>query len=137
MTLDVSTAPMIELEDVRDYCLLLPEVSEGYPFGEDHLVFKVKDKMFCLMSLEAYPSTMNLKCEPDRAIELREQYDGIAPGYHMNKKHWNTLILDGSVPSSLIQELLDHSYELVVGSLKKSDRERVQGELARRRASSP
>ena len=110
---------MIELEDVRDYCLLLPEVSEGYPFGEDHLVFKVKDKMFCLMSLEAYPSTMNLKCEPDRAIELRELYDGIAPGYHMNKKHWNTLYLtDGEnisdIPVGEVERQIDNSYALVL-----------------------
>jgi predicted DNA-binding protein (MmcQ/YjbR family) len=121
---------MIELEDVRDYCLLLPEVSEGYPFGEDHLVFKVKDKMFCLMSLEAYPSTMNLKCEPDRAIELREQYDGIAPGYHMNKKHWNTLTLDGSIPADVVLELVRHSYDRVVLGLKKGEREEIKEALS-------
>jgi len=121
---------MIELEDVRDYCLLLPEVSEGYPFGEDHLVFKVKDKMFCLMSLEAYPSTMNLKCEPDRAIELRELYDGIAPGYHMNKKHWNTLTLDGSIPADVVLELVRHSYDRVVLGLKKGEREEIKEALS-------
>jgi predicted DNA-binding protein (MmcQ/YjbR family) len=120
---------MIELEDVREYCLLLPEVTEGYPFGEDHLVFKVKDKMFCLMSLEAFPSTMNLKCEPDRAIELREQYDGIAPGYHMNKKHWNTLTLDGSIPDDVVLELVRHSFDRVVKGLKKSERDEINEAL--------
>lgn len=120
---------MIELEDVREYCLLLPEVTEGYPFGEDHLVFKVKDKMFCLMSLEAFPSTMNLKCEPDRAIELREQYDGIAPGYHMNKKHWNTLTLDGSIPDDVVLDLVRHSFDRVVKGLKKSERDEINEAL--------
>lgn len=121
---------MIELEDVREMCLTWPEVSEGYPFGEDHLVFKVKNKMFCLMSLDAFPSTMNLKCEPDRAIELREQYDGVAPGYHMNKKHWNTLTLDGSVPDDVVLELVRHSYDRVVSGLKKSEREEIASALA-------
>ena len=120
---------MIELEDVREYCLLLPEVTGGYPFGEDHLVFKVKDKMFCLMSLEAFPSTMNLKCEPDRAIELREQYDGIAPGYHMNKKHWNTLTLDGSIPDDVVLDLVRHSFDRVVKGLKKSERDEINEAL--------
>ena len=121
---------MIEFEDVREMCLTWPEVSEGYPFGEDHLVFKVKNKMFCLMSLDAFPSTMNLKCEPDRAIELREQYDGVAPGYHMNKKHWNTLTLDGSVPDDVVLELVRHSYDRVVSGLKKSEREEIASALA-------
>lgn len=127
----------MEIDEIREYCLQLPEVTEGFPFGEGVLVFKVVGKMFLASNLDKFPASCNLKCDPARALELREEYDGIEPGWHMNKKHWNTLILDGSVPSSLIQELLDHSYELVVGSLKKSDRERVQGELARRRESSP
>jgi len=110
----------VELEDLRELCLQMAGVTEGYPFGEDVLVFKVMGKVFCLMSLDAVPSTVNLKCEPEKAIDLREQYDAIAPGYHMNKKHWNTLTLDGSIPSDLCAELLTHSYDRVVAGLTRA-----------------
>jgi len=116
----------VELEDIRERCLVKPFVTEGFPFGEDYLVLKVHGKMFALMPLEAYPSTINLKCEPERAIELREQYDAVAPGYHMNKKHWNTLTLDGSIPPELVAELVDHSYMRVVAGLKKAQREEIR-----------
>lgn len=112
----------MDLPDAVDHCLSKPAVEETTPFGPDVLVYKVAGKMFALTDPSAFPPRMNLKCDPDRAVELREQYDAIIPGYHMNKKHWNTLTLDDSVPSKLIRELIDRSYELVVASLPKSKR---------------
>lgn len=119
----------MEIDEIRELCLGLPEVTEGFPFGEETLVFKVSGKVFCLMSLEAYPVSFNLKCEPSRAVELREKYDAIAPGYHMNKKHWNTITLDGSLSSSLLEELVRHSYAQVVAGLKKAEREAIRAQL--------
>lgn len=103
-------------------------VTEEDPFGPETLVFKVMGKMFALISLDEIPERANLKCDPERAIELREQYETILPGYHMNKKHWNTVVLDPSLPDELISELIDHSYDLVVAGLKKSDREKLLNE---------
>lgn len=111
---------------IRDYCLAKQGVTEGFPFGDDTLVFKVMGKIFCLVSIDSLPCSMNLKCEPERAIALRETYSSIIPGYHMNKKHWNTLSLDGSIPNNLVRELIDHSYLLVVKKLKKADREQLK-----------
>jgi len=119
----------VEIDEIREFCLALPEVTEGFPFGEDVLVFKVVGKMFFACNLAKYPCGVNLKCEPSKALDLRDDYDGIVPGWHMNKKHWNTVLLDGSVPSDLIEELLMHSYERVVSGLKKADRQRVQEQL--------
>ena len=116
----------MDIETARNYCIAKKEVTEGCPFGDDVLVLKVAGKMFATLSLEATPARMNLKCEPERALELREKYDGtILPGYHMSKKHWNTLVLDYSLPDVLVYELIDHSYQLVVQGLKKADRERL------------
>ncbi len=98
---------------------------ETYPFGEQTLVFKVGGKMFALTS-ESLPTSVNLKCDPERALELREQYEAVQPGYHMNKKHWNTVRLDGSIPTQEILELIDHSYQLVLDSLPKKMREEVR-----------
>lgn len=98
-------------------CLSFPGVEETFPFGEDTLVFKVAGKMFALTSLAQDLFSINLKCDPDKATELREQYDGIKPGYHMNKKHWNTVVIDGEIPQSLLIEMIKESYELVVASL--------------------
>ncbi len=110
----------MNVEEIRDYCLAKPHTTEEFPFDEETLVFKVKGKMFGLISLNN-PENMNLKCEPDYAIELREQYDGkIIPGYHMNKKHWNTV--DTDLPTSFIKELIDHSFNEVVKKLPKKDR---------------
>lgn len=117
---------MIELEDIRQYALNKPGTSEGFPFDEDTLVFKVLGKLFLLTNLEAFPSTLNLKCEPERALELRERYDAIKPGYHMNKKHWNTITLDGTIPDELILELVDHSYTLVVKGLTRAQRQQLE-----------
>ena len=113
----------MDIETLRSYCLQKTAVEDGFPFGESTLVFKVAGKMFLLASLSANPLQFNAKCDPDRAIELREQYDAIQPGYHMNKQHWNTIIIDGSLPSSLIRKLIDDSYDLIVQSLPKKLRE--------------
>ena len=110
------------LEQFRAHCLKKPGFSEDLPFGPDVLVFRVAGKMFALMDVDTFVS-VNLKCEPERAVELREQYPGITPGYHMNKQHWNTVLTDDSVPGKLLLELADHSYELVKDSLPKKVRE--------------
>jgi predicted DNA-binding protein (MmcQ/YjbR family) len=112
----------MNIESLREYCLSKKEVTDGTPFGPDVLVFKVCNKMFALCDIQSFES-INLKCEPEYAVELRERYQGITPGYHMNKLHWNTVMLDGSVPWKLVMELIDHSYELVVSSLPKKVRE--------------
>lgn len=109
----------MNIEEFRQYCLSKKGVTEDLPFGPDTLVFKVVGKMFALSGLERLPPQVNLKCEPERAIELREEYDGdIIPGYHMSKVHWNTLMLQ-SLPPKLILELTDHSYDLVVSKFTK------------------
>ena len=109
----------MNVEQFRELCLAKKGVTEEFPFDENTLVFKVMGKMFALVALERLPPQCNLKCDPDRAVTLREEYDdNIIPGYHMSKKHWNTLMLDG-LPPKLIGELLDHSYELVVSGLPK------------------
>lgn len=109
----------MNVEDLRDYALSKPQATESFPFGQDALVFKVSGKMFLATNLGRSPFSFNAKCDPSRAIELREKYEGIQPGYHMNKEHWNTVLGDGSVPESLMYELIDHSYELVAGNGKK------------------
>jgi len=108
------------LDRLLDHCLSKPDVEETFPFGPDVLVLKAKGKIFLLISLNSYPVQFNAKCDPERAILLREEYASIIPGYHMNKKHWNTIILDGTIPSSLILELVDHSYDLVSRSTGKN-----------------
>lgn len=110
------------LEQFRAHCMKKPGFSEDFPFGPETLVFRVAGKIFALMDADAFASA-NLKCDPERAIELRERYEGIVPGYHMNKQHWNTVSADGSVPSKLLLELADHSYDLVRASLSKKLRE--------------
>src|ERR1700675_1157720 len=110
----------MDLESFREYCLSKPHVTEGTPFGETVLVFKVAGKMFALASLEDLPARANLKCDPDRALELRDRYEEVQPGYHMSKKHWNTVDLEGGIPEVELKEMIDHSYELVVKSLPKA-----------------
>jgi predicted DNA-binding protein (MmcQ/YjbR family) len=105
----------MEAETVREYCLKMKGVTESFPFGEDTLVFKVMGKIFALMSLEA--RTLNLKCDPEKAIALREEFSEVIPGYHMNKTHWNTISLTGAVPEKLIKEWISDSYWLVVDGL--------------------
>jgi len=106
----------MDIEAIRAYCITKKGVEEGFPFDDTTLVIKVGGKIFVLMNLDGDPS-MNLKCDPDRAIELREENPAIIPGYHMNKKHWNTVVLDGSLSRKLILEMIDHSYDLVLNSL--------------------
>lgn len=115
----------MNLADAIDHCLAKKGVEETTPFGPDALVYKVLGKMFALTDPDVVPARMNLKCDPDRALELRDEYEAIIPGYHMNKKHWNTVTLDETLSSDLVLELIDHSYELVVKGLKKSDREKL------------
>lgn len=107
----------MNIESLRAYCLSKPAVEETLPFGPDTLVFKVAGKVFLLTGLDSDPLSFNVKCDPDLAIELRERYDAVQPGYHMNKKHWNTITVDGSVSGKVLKEWIDHSYELVVDSL--------------------
>jgi len=113
----------MNIEEIREYCMAKPGVTEGFPFDETTLVFKVMNKMFVLTGLERDPPFLNLKCDPDRAIELRGQYEDIQPGWHMHKQQWNSVYYSGSVPADLVRELIDHSYDLVVQGLKKKDRE--------------
>lgn len=99
--------------------------SSSYPFGPGALVFKVANKMFALLADDETPLTINLKCDPDEALALRAAYKGITGAYHMNKKHWNSVVLDGSLPDDLVREMIEHSYELVVASLPKATREKI------------
>lgn len=109
---------MMDIESFRMHCLNLRHVEESMPFGEDTLVFKIGGKIFALMSL--INCSANLKCDPDRVEDLRESHQFILPGYHMNKKHWNTIILNEVDDNKLLKELIDHSYKLVFDSLTKS-----------------
>ena len=109
-------------DEARDLLLSQPAAEEGTPFGPEVLVYKVGEKMFATLSPEDVPARMNLKCDPGRALELRDEHESILPGYHMNKRHWNTLVLDQSLGGDLIGELVEHSYELVRASLTKKVR---------------
>lgn len=110
----------MNIEELREFCLSLSATDEGFPFDSETLVFKVKGKMFCLTSVDRYKS-INLKCDPEKAIELRELYPDVIPGYHMSKKHWNTVMMDGTLTDDLIREWIVDSYTLVVKSLPKKD----------------
>jgi predicted DNA-binding protein (MmcQ/YjbR family) len=104
----------MDIVTLRDYCLLKKGSAESFPFGDDTLVFKVKEKIFALVNLDGDLS-INLKCDPALAIDLRERYSSVTAGYHMNKKHWNTVLLDGSVPDKEVYSWIDHSYNLIAG----------------------
>jgi len=106
----------MNIETIREYCLSKKGVTESFPFDEVTLVFKVMGKIFILLNLDGEP-TINVKCDPEMAIDLREQYPSVTPGYHMNKKHWNTVRIDNSLSDKLIFSFVDHSYEQVVKSL--------------------
>ena len=103
----------MNIEELRDYVLSLKNVSESFPFGDDTLVFKTNDKIFLLVSLSSSPLQFNVKCDPEKAIELREQYSCVLPGYHMNKKHWNTIIVDGTLSQSQLKNFIKDSYDLI------------------------
>ncbi|HSS27494.1 MAG TPA: MmcQ/YjbR family DNA-binding protein [Usitatibacter sp.] len=110
----------MDLAKFREYCLSKPRATEGTPFGPDTLVFKVGGKIFAITSLDEIPARANLKCDPDLALELRDRYEQIHPGYHMNKKHWNTVELEAGIPEPELRRMIDHSYDLVAKSLTKS-----------------
>lgn len=108
------TAFLMNIELLQQYCLSKPDVEETLPFGPDTLVYKVNGKVFLLTGLDSHPLRFNVKCDPEKALELREEYpDHVLPGFHMNKKHWNTIVVDGTLSSALIKECIDHSYSLV------------------------
>ncbi|MFT3737455.1 MAG: MmcQ/YjbR family DNA-binding protein [Breznakibacter sp.] len=116
----------MNIEEIREYCLAKPGVTEHFPFDEVTLVFKVMGKMFALTNLDG-ETTINLKCDPEKAIELREQHEDIVPGYHMSKIHWNTVYATRNLGSLFLKELIDESYHLVVESLPKKTRQQLQG----------
>lgn len=109
----------MNVEEFRTYCLSKKYVTESFPFDNVTLVFKVANKMFALLSLEKIPPSANLKCDPERAIELRDRYSEIIPGYHMNKQHWNTVEIDSGLDNDFVREMIDDSYDLIVASLTK------------------
>ncbi len=113
----------MNIEEFRDYCLRKKGVEETFPFDEVTLVFKVMGKMFALIGLDSDHFSVNLKCDPERAIELRESHPEIQPGWHMSKKHWNTVSFEGALDDDFLLELIDHSYDLVVAKLPKKVRE--------------
>jgi predicted DNA-binding protein (MmcQ/YjbR family) len=115
----------MNIETFRSFCLKKKGVTEEFPFGEDVLVFKVLGKMFALINVQTFES-INLKCDPEKAAELRERYSSVIPGYHMNKKHWNTIMLDGSLPDKLILEWTTDSYDLIVNSLSKIQQRQLE-----------
>ncbi|MEP1032221.1 MmcQ/YjbR family DNA-binding protein [Ekhidna sp.] len=116
----------MNIEEFRDYCITKPGTTEETPFGPDTLVFKVLGKMYALTGIDTF-EFINLKCDPEYAMELREKYDGsIRPGYHMNKQQWNSVYTDGVVPDTLIRQLIDDSYDLIVAKLPKKDKEQLK-----------
>ncbi len=115
----------MDIETFRIHCLSKRGVMEEFPFDEETLVFKVGGKMFALLDVDIFES-VNLKCDPERAIELRERYSAVEPGYHMNKKHWNTVKMDSSIPDGLILEWVDDSYDLVFDKLPKQIKEKIK-----------
>ncbi len=111
----------MNIQDFREYCLSKKGVNEDFPFDNVTLVFKVMGKMFALTDVDSFES-INLKCDPEKAVELREMYPAVIPGFHMNKKHWNTIINDGSVAQAIVYSLIDHSYDLVCSGLSKAQK---------------
>jgi predicted DNA-binding protein (MmcQ/YjbR family) len=118
----------MNVETLRTYVLAMPAVTEDMPFGEDVLAFRVCGKIFALLALEANPLRINLKCDPEEALRLRETYPAILPGYHMNKQHWNTVLLNDSLPPALLRDMIQHSYDLIAASLPKA----LRSELTRK-----
>jgi len=115
----------MNIEEIREYCISRKHVTEGFPFNDTALVFKVHGKMFALLDLSEEKRGISLKCDPELAIELREQYPEVSPAYHFNKKHWNGIDIYGNISSRLIRDWIDHSYKIVVDSLPKSKREEL------------
>lgn len=116
----------MNIEEIREYCIAKPGVTEGFPFNDTALVFKVAGKMFALLDLSEDSRGISLKCDPGLAIELREQHPEVTPAWHFNKAQWNSVYFSGGLPRDLVLELIDHSYDLVVQGLKKKDREALE-----------
>jgi len=116
----------MNIEELRDYCNSKKGVEEGFPFGPEHIVFKVMGKVFLIASIDEHPLRFNAKCDPEKAVELRERYACVVPGYHMNKKHWNSIIADGSVNVGLLQEWITHSYDLIVNKLPRQQQQQMK-----------
>lgn len=116
----------MNVEQFRSYCLDKPGVTEEFPFGEQTMVFKVMGKMFALADVTEFES-VNLKCDPEQAVVLREQYPAVLPGYHVNKKHWNTVLMDGSLPDKLVKKWIDDSYQLVADGLPAKLKAELKG----------
>lgn len=116
----------MHIDDLRDLCLSLKGVEETLPFGPDNLVFKVMGKIFCIIAMDEVPMRCNVKCNPETALALREQYTGVLGGYHMDKKHWNTLVFDGTLPEGLVRQWVTDSHGLVAGSLPKRLRDELR-----------
>lgn len=114
----------MDIEAVRLVCISKPHATEDMPFGDDTVVFRIGSKMFALLSLD-FKKEINLKCNPEMAIEYREKYDFVRPGYHMNKKHWNSVCFDSSISDSLLEEMINHSYHLVYEGLTKVTKENL------------
>jgi predicted DNA-binding protein (MmcQ/YjbR family) len=112
----------MDLEIIRQYCLKMKGVSEVFPFGEENPVYKVASKIFLIANM-TFPVSINLKCDPEKAVELREEFSSVTPGYHMNKLHWNTVLIDNSIPEKLILSWIDDSYNLVKQSLTKKEKQ--------------
>jgi len=123
----------MDLEQFREYCLSKVAATESMPFGEGVLVFKVAGKIFALATLDEIPATVNLKCDPDLALALRDRYEQVQPGYHMNKKHWNTVEIDSGVPEAELRKMIEHSYDLVVHALSKAQRDQLARQKRSRR----
>lgn len=115
----------MNIETLRDYCIAKPGATESFPFDLVTVVFKVGNKIFALLDTESRPTTLNLKCDPERAVELRDQFTAVRPGFHMNKTHWNTITIDGTLRWQDVQEWIDHSYDLVKKGLPKAIRDQV------------
>ncbi len=122
----------MDLARFREYCLSKSHVTESTPFGPDVLVFKVRGKMFALAALDEVPTRVNLKCDPDLALDLRDRYEQVTPGYHMNKRHWNTVEIEGGIPDGELRKMIDHSYDLVA---KKQPKPRAKFAARSRRSS--
>ncbi len=118
----------MNIEQFREYCLSKKGVTEDFPFDEATLCLRVVGKIFAITGLDSEQFKVNLKCDPDYALELREQHPEVQPGWHMSKKHWNTVDFEGALDERLLRQLIDHSYDLIVKSLKKAQREALEGE---------
>ena len=123
----------MDLKEFREYCLKKPGATEGTPFGEGVLVFKVAGKIFALAALDEIPVTVNLKCDPDLALELRDRYEQVRPGYHMNKRHWNTVEIDSGIPEAELRKMIEHSYDSVMRALSKAQRDQLTRQKRSRR----